>query len=139
MATESQKVLEMLESGKITAEEAEKLLSALNQPEPEESYSGKAKWLRVRVYEGDLNHAKVKVNIPLRLVKSMVKLGMKFSGAIPDKVQEKLAEKGINMNLEDMDADSVAEIIDEISNFGPLDLVEVDEKDTKTRVEVKLE
>lgn len=87
MATpdERMKILRMLEEGKLTAEEASRLLKALahGKPEPRAASSGgePARWMRVRVTDLDGEHTSVNVNLPIGLVNVGLRLGAQF---IPD-------------------------------------------------------
>jgi len=102
MGEERKKVLEMLAAGKISAEEAEKLLDKLaggasNQTpagEPPAASStqpaGKPKYLRVVV--DNPGRDQVNVRIPLSLVGS----GQRLLAVMPARVTERLAEYGID-------------------------------------------
>ncbi|MBN2543898.1 hypothetical protein JXI42_13655 [bacterium] len=152
MNEEQKKILRMLEEGKITADEAERLLKAV-EPGNEEVDSvktttiiedrgvkgkGKAKWLKVRVYEQDLDKPKVNVRIPLSLLKIGAKLGAKLNVAIPGKAHDVLQEKGINLeNLEDLAA--VGELVDTLSEEAPFELVNVEDNEKRERVIVVIE
>lgn len=84
------KVLTMVQEGKITAEEAVQLLDALDETSPEGKhksgqsampsvYPGKtAKWLQMRVTDTDTGKIRVNVRLPLGVVKSGLKMGMRF-------------------------------------------------------------
>lgn len=68
---ERMRILKMLEERKISAEEAAKLLEALEEPVQERprAKEGAAKWFRVRVTDTKTGKQKVNVNIPLGLAK----------------------------------------------------------------------
>ncbi len=140
MNAETRKILEMLEAGKITAEDAEKLLSAIDSAQDmgtNEQNGKRNRWLRVRVFENDMENPKVKVNLPLGLMKILMKFGAKFSGKIPQSVQEKLQEKGVNIDFDSITSEQLEEIFSSLNEEGPLKLVEVD--DENERVEVYFE
>ena len=86
MATpdERMKILKMLEEGKLSAEEAARLLKALGKAKPERRGpppGGEAKWLRVRVTDLKSGRASVNVNLPMSLVNVGLKLWAQF---VPD-------------------------------------------------------
>lgn len=140
MNAETRKILEMLETGKIDAEQAERLLSAIDSADDAkigERNGKRNRWLRVRVFENDMETPKVKVNLPLGLMKILMKFGAKFSGKIPQSVQDKLQEKGVNIDFDSITSDKLEEIFSSLSEEGPLKLVEVD--DDNERVEVYFE
>ena len=116
------KILKMLEDKKITAEEAAKLLEALESSEKKEGLKPDrpGKNLRIKVYEGDLSKPKVNVNIPLTLVKFVGKI-------LPDKAKTKLDEHGV----------SLEQIMEMIEKEEVGKLVEVQEENE--RVEIYIE
>ncbi|RKZ30231.1 hypothetical protein DRQ33_08060 [bacterium] len=139
MRDEERRILKMLEDGKITAEQAEKLFSALPTSSGMEmqSSSSKARWLKIRVFEGDMQNPKVRVNIPISLMKVLMKLGVKFSDKIPPSVQATLEEKGISAQIDSLTPEQLDELLNELTDNGPLKLVEVDEENE--RVEIFIE
>ncbi len=121
MATpdERMKILKMLEEGKLSAEEAARLLKALGKPKPERRAppsSSEPKWLRVRVTDLKSGRASMNVNLPMSLVNVGLKLGAQF---VPDtegidfrQVQEALRAglTGKIVDVEDMDEGKRVEI-----------------------------
>jgi hypothetical protein len=89
MNDEKDRVLKLLEEKKITAEEAAKLLDAING-----SMGGdkRNRFLKVRVFDRGSDRAKVNVTLPIGLVK----WGMNF---IPDSAKAKIEEQEIDMKL----------------------------------------
>ncbi len=82
MTTEERlKILQMLEEGKITAEEAAALLRAIGQkagptgPGPH----GGGRYLRVRVTDTISGKSKVNVSLPLQLVKVGLRIAERFA------------------------------------------------------------
>lgn len=82
MKEEVKQILKMVEDGKITAEQAVQLMEAGNVSGEARVGSrpaaGKARWLKVRVYDIASNKKKVNVSVPLSLVSTGLKLGIKF-------------------------------------------------------------
>jgi hypothetical protein len=84
------KILKMVEDGKITAEEAAKLLKALSTPRASVTSSGRtARWLRIRVTDTRTGKSKALVQIPFSLVEAGLKIGAHFAPEI----------EGIDMSL----------------------------------------
>ena len=116
---ERMKILKMLEEGKLSAEEAARLLKALGKPRPERrapASSSEPKWLRVRVTDLKSGRASVNVNLPMSLVNVGLKLGAQF---VPDtegidfrQVQEALRAglTGKIVDVEDVDEGQRVEI-----------------------------
>lgn len=88
MDDERMHVLKMLEQGKVNADEAAKLLSALDAPAKpaQPPVAGRAQWLRIRVTDGATGRARVNVNVPLGVVTAVGRLGTRFG---LDRVMEK--------------------------------------------------
>ena len=106
MSEESKKILEMLAQGKVSVDEAERLLKALDatiQPDKKtekkifkmmknrDKAEGEPKFLRIVVdsAKGD----EVDIRLPLGLIKA----GLKLSAIMPKGAEEKLKERGINL------------------------------------------
>ena len=104
MATEAErlKVLKMLEDGKITAEDAARLLKTLDDvdikpgkfpfdtPTPPSTSSGR--WFRVRVTDIESGKPRVNIRMPVSVVKSGLKMGAHFSPNIEDMDLKRLSE-----------------------------------------------
>lgn len=88
---ERMKILNMINEGKITAEEGARLLSALNKQKKHQSTlrEGDPRWLRVRVVNLHTGKEEVRVNLPISLVNVGLKMGARF---IPDAEQDSVME-----------------------------------------------
>ena len=128
MNEERKKVLKMLSDGKISADEAERLLDALGDKTTEtspqtaltETLDNLPQYLFVKVdsVDGD----KVNIRVPLKLVKAGIKLKALLPQDAQDKINTKLNEKGIN--LDDFKAENFKDILDALTEFE----MKVDEK-----------
>ena len=83
---ERMKILKMIEEGKISADDASKLLAALSDsrrgiptPPRPPGVSGTARWLRIRVTDTRTGRSKASVQIPLALVDAGIKIGAHFA------------------------------------------------------------
>jgi len=117
MPEEARAILKMLADGKVSVDEAEKLLQALHGPDesaPEEPSrrelprGQKPKFLRVVVNEED---KKVNVRLPIPLIRA----GMKFTALIPKKsradVRKRLSEQGIDIDFERLGPEDLDELL----------------------------
>jgi hypothetical protein len=130
MSVETRKVLEMLAAGKITAEDAERLLdklAAVKEPaesgatENQESPSAAStrKYLRVVVENGEGKD--VNMRVPLSFVRS----GVGLIGVLPPRVAQKLTDKGFNLDvLSGLSGDKLNEVLNELC-------VDIDSNDGK--------
>jgi hypothetical protein len=139
MATmeERLKILQMVQEGKISPEDAAQLLEAINvapkrqapvpgpfpgMSEPGADLPGlgrKPRWLRVRVTDTDSGRPRVNVRLPISMVSVGLKMGSKFAPQI-----------------EGLDADQLMQII-ESGEMGQI--VDVFDEDDGEHVEVFLE
>ncbi len=138
MADDKMKILNMLAEGKISAEEAEKLLNAVEKTE-EPTGSGTAdllsslesKFLYVQVDPKDGKSSdRVSVKVPFALLKA----GLNIMGLIPEDVQDKIntsmADKGMNFNLNDIKPENVQDILSALEQLT----VDVDSDDSTVKV-----
>ncbi len=133
MNNERRQILDMLATGKISADEAERLLDALTkqeEPEAKPTACGSPKYLRIVVQEGDHGKDNVNIRIPLALVKA----GMKLTSLIPEsarnKVNNSLSEKGLHIDLNNLDSATVDEIILALKETS----IDVQDGDEKVRI-----
>lgn len=118
-AEERLRILKMVEQGQISAEDAAKLLEALEERdkgEPAPASSGaEARWFRVRVTDLKSGRSKVNVNIPMGLVNMGLKLGARFAPGIEgfnaDRVIEMIRE-GARGKLVDVEDDEGSERVE---------------------------
>jgi len=130
MTDTQKKVLEMLAQNKITAEEAYRLLNAINSgegtsqatPGAESRPVPKPKYLRVTVHPNPDSpeagkYDRVNVRIPL----SLIRAGMKLTSLIPppvyDKVNVAMKEKGIDFDLRSIKPEDLEDIIEALGDM----------------------
>jgi hypothetical protein len=130
MSVETRKVLEMLAAGKITSDDAERLLdklAAVKEPaesgttENHESASATStrKYLRIVVDNGEGKD--VNMRVPLSFVRS----GVGLIGVLPPRVAQKLTDKGFNLDvLSGLSGDKLNEALNELC-------VDIDSNDGK--------
>lgn len=85
-------ILKMVEEGKLSVEEAARLLEAVDNKKAEGSLvvkenSSSAKFLRVRVLDTANNKLKVNVNVPIALVEIGLKLGMAYDSELSGQLE----------------------------------------------------
>lgn len=121
MSEERARILQMVSENKIDAQEAARLLGALNaspnsEGKAEAASRGSARWFRVRVTDMETGRTKVNVNLPL----SLVKVGMRMGAHFAPEVQE-------------LDWDEIMVAIQDGANGK---LVEVEDMEDGEKVEV---
>ena len=137
MNEERRKILDMLAQGKITVDEAEKLLAAVGDPgtgaAAETDAAGRRSWkyLRVQVEPGPDSEDGDRVNI--RVPFKLIRAGLKFAAFIPreahDKVNKAFREKGMDIDLARITPQDLEEIVSNLDDMT----IEVDGKD-KVRI-----
>ena len=107
------KILKMVEEGKLTAEEAAGLLTALGKGKRKRapSVDAESRWLRVRVTDLATGKPKVNVNIPMRLVNVGLRVGARF---IPD--MEGVELQDLSRALEEGMTGKIIDVVDEEDN-----------------------
>lgn len=143
--SEQLKILEMIENGQITAKEGMELLEALNNlnisapklaSAPIIATNLKYKFLKIRV-TSDNKTVNVSVNIPLRLLTTIVEITDRMTAVIPENARKNMQTQGIDISEINF-SKIIEEIIDgTLDNPSILD-VEAWDEDTKTMVMVKI-
>ena len=77
---ERRKVLEMLQNGKITVDEANRLLTVLGEQEGKLRAQRRPRWVRIRVTATDTGRTRVNVTLPIGLVKAGLRAGGSIAG-----------------------------------------------------------
>ncbi|MFA5570370.1 MAG: SHOCT-like domain-containing protein [Sphaerochaetaceae bacterium] len=116
MSEERLRILQLLSEGKLTPEQAEKLLQATevrSEIIPTTSFTaGDAKYFHVRV-EPKEGHSSERVSIKIPL--ALVKAGLNITKLVPKeaqaKIQESMHNSGMNFDLSALNAENMEEVI----------------------------
>ncbi len=157
MSRDHRKVLDLLGEGKITVEEAERLLALINQQlglndeRQRERHRERGRergrrrpgdpsdrYFRVRVEPrpergADPNGERVDIRIPLGLIRAGIKLASLIPGAAGDRVSEKLAEKGIDFDFRKLSEGQGATLEELLMDL------DIDIQDDKERIRITVE
>ena len=139
MSENRRQILNMLAQGKITVDEAERLLSAVDREpaafagEPDEVRpTDKVKYLRVVVDAQDDKDGPTKVNV--RVPMQLLRAGVKLTSIIPPRarleVNEALRKEGIEVDIGKLTPESLEEIVEHLRDLR----VDVDHEHAKVRV-----
>jgi hypothetical protein len=123
-------ILEMLSEGKITADEAERLIAALDKSVASSSPAAGAatnatrfKYLRVLVdsdSSGNPHQGPVKVNI--RVPMNLLRAGVRLAGLIPPQAREHvnaaLRQKGIPFDINQIKPDNLEDLVDQLNELS---------------------
>jgi hypothetical protein len=134
-------ILQMLSEGKVSADEAERLISAAEPSTTKSSdVSGKdsPKYLRVQVDSedggGHDGPTKVNVRVPMQLLRAGVKLAYLIPAAALQKANLAMHEKGIPVDLTQIKPENLEDLVEQLSDLT----VDVDQKDANTKVKVRV-
>jgi hypothetical protein len=135
MTDNRRQILDMLANGKITAEEAERLIAAVERNAAGAtalSESDKIKYLRVLVDTKDPVDGPTKVNV--RVPMQLLRAGVRLTGVIPASAREEvnaaLRKEGIAFDINNVTPQSLEELIEQLRELT----VDVDNENTKVRV-----
>jgi hypothetical protein len=137
--SENRQILDMLATGKINADEAERLLKALERepamatagPAAETRRLDKVKYLRVVVDAlDDDGPTKVNVRVPIQLLRAGVKLTSIIPPRARQEVNAALAKEGIDVDIGKLTPESLEEIVEQLRDLQ----VDVDHEHAKVRV-----
>jgi len=134
MSDEKKRILEMLEQGRINADEAERLINALSGDERDKAGPDETgiktghRYLRVMVEPepGSENPEKVNIKVPYKLIRAGLKLASFIPKNAQDKVNEALQEKGMGIDFSKIKPEELEEIIGQLDDLS----VNVDGKAT---------
>lgn len=132
MSEEKKKILQMVAEGKLTPEEADRLLNALSE------VHGKKRFFKITVYEkNDRKRPKVKVNIPVAVLKIASKIGAAFKGMMPEGM--KVNMQGKEIALDEFTPEMIDSIVDSLGDEEKFILAEVTDEEKGEYVEVYIE
>ena len=131
-------ILQMLSEGKITPDEAERLIAALETGAAGAvpGAKGVPSYIRVLVEaeeeDGADSLTKVNIRVPIKLLRA----GVKLAGLIPQEarahVNEAMREKGMSFDINQLKPENLDELIDNLQDLS----IDVDKKNRLVKVKV---
>ncbi len=136
MNENSRRVLEMLSEGKVSVDEAERLLSLVDEESETttvvQPLAGLARrYLRVTVDSDDDEH--IDVRVPLALIKAGVKLHTLLPAQATTGINTALQDNGIDVDIDNLHTEDLEQLIDALSE------IEVNIQDGEDKVRVYCE
>jgi hypothetical protein len=132
----------MLAQGKITADEAERLIAALESAPSSAAPTGKVevmprpkpKYLRVLVEAAGMHANGKPTRVNIRVPMALIRAGVRLGGLIPQEARDRanaaMREKGMDFDLNSIKPENLEEIIQQIEDLE----VNVDEDKAKVRI-----
>lgn len=140
MTENTRLVLEMLAAGKITTDEADRMITALrDRPVPapvadRAEVQPKPRYLRVMVDVDDKDDGPTKINIrvPLQLLRAGVRLASLVPVQAQERVNKALRDQGMDIDITKIKPENLDELINELRDLS----VDIEQKreDAKIRV-----
>lgn len=139
MNDDRRSILQMLAEGKINADEAERLLSALDRTAPTAAQpltsaggNGSPKYLRVCVDtdEEEGGPTKVNIRVPMSLLRAGVRLTSLVPPAARDQLNAELAKNGVPFDINQLKPENLEDLVDQLNDLT----VDVDQEKTKVRI-----
>ncbi|MFF5056466.1 hypothetical protein ACFY1S_25110 [Micromonospora sp. NPDC000663] len=138
MTEQRKDILDMLAAGKITAEEAEQLIAALERGQAPAAAGpdaarpkGKVKYLRVVVDATDNGEpSRVNVRVPLQLLRAGVRLAALVPPQALAKANASLSDSGVPIDLAQLKPEQLEALVEHLDDVT----VEVDSPDATVRV-----
>ncbi|GLW96677.1 hypothetical protein [Microtetraspora sp. NBRC 16547] len=130
-------ILDMLAEGKITTEEAEQLIAALERDQPSAASrldarpKGKAKYLRLMVNTlEDGEPGRVDIRVPLQLIRAGVQLAALIPPQALDRANTELNKSGVPFDLKQIKPEQLEALVEHLDEMT----VEIDQPDAQVRI-----
>jgi hypothetical protein len=142
MSDETRRVLDLVAQGKITVDEAQQLLGAINAPAADvaasaagtdESERPKPRWLRIAIHKSakEGRHDKdVNIRVPIAIVRSGMRLGALIPGLAGEQVAARMRERGLDIDFSKLDAAAIETILKELGDTN----IEIDSGKAQVRI-----
>ena len=129
-------ILEMLAAGKITADQAERLIAALDKQPPAggDSPKAKPKYLRV-VVRSEEGHSPndpsvVNIRVPMQLLRAGVRLASLIPAQAREHINSAMREQGMPFDLSQIKPENLEELVDQLDELT----VDVSQKYSNVKV-----
>ncbi|MGV8839086.1 MAG: SHOCT-like domain-containing protein [Bauldia sp.] len=143
MRDNRKQILDMLSEGKVTSDEADRLLAALGTPaETAGGTNGKAwpKYLRVLVEAeeeeaggvGDAALTRVNIRVPLQLLRAGVRLASLLPRDAGEHVNVALRSQGVAFDINQLRPENLEELVEQLKDLT----IDVDHSKNKVKVRV---
>ena len=138
MDPDRRSILQMLADGKVSADEAERLIAAMERngqstPATTAGRSGSPKYLRVLVdtdEPGQGGPTKVNIRVPMALLRAGVRLTSLMPPQAREHINAEMAKNGVPFDIGQMRPENLEDMLDQLNDLQ----VDVDQERTKVRV-----
>jgi hypothetical protein len=135
MSDDRRRILGMLGEGKITSDEAERLLDALGgtaRVTPPPPNRAPPRYLRVNVdaHTGEDSPTRVDVRVPMNFLRAGVRLASLIPPAAREQVNAAMARQGLPFDIDQLKPENLQELVELLGELS----VDVDNAEAKVRV-----
>jgi hypothetical protein len=122
MLEERRRILNMLAEGKISAADADGLLTAMaDTPPPVTEVLPAAprspKYLRVQVEEHDGDNSKVNIRVPFNLIRAGIRLTALLPTGLHDPINKALKENGVDIDISKVKPENLEELVEHLAEL----------------------
>ena len=152
MSDETRRVLDLLAQGKITVDEADRLIKAVSADRPAETATAdtategrpRVRWFRINIHKPakDPTHRPKDVNIrvPIAVVKGGMRLGAIIATFAGEKAAQRMKDRGLDLDLSTINGDLSRMNGAEFETFlKSLDDMNIEVDDGKSQVRITCE
>jgi hypothetical protein len=127
MSDDTRRVLDLLAQGKITVDEADRLLKAVAAAPSAEAAGGpgatpRPRWLRINIQkQAEDRHGErknVNVRVPISFVKGGMRLGALIAPFAGEKAIARLRERGYDLDLSRLDAEAIETWLKDVDDLN---------------------
>lgn len=140
MDEQGRQILGMLAEGKVTADEAERLINALERVQPEGPAGAasrprsRPRYLRVLVNADDDGSgdgpSRINIRVPLQLLRAGVRLASLVPPQALTRANAELTQRGVPIDLTELKPQQLEELIDQLDDV----MVDIDDPGSKVQV-----
>ena len=150
MSDDTRRILDLLAQGKVSVDEADKLIDAITGPaaQPTEAAAAggdraKRRWIRINVFkparEGK-REKDVNIRVPIAVVRGGMRLGSIIATFAGEKAAQRMKERGIDLDLSKINGDFSQMNGEEFDAFmKSLDDMNIEIDDGKSQVRITCE
>jgi hypothetical protein len=143
MTEERRQILEMLAEGKISADEADRLIGALGGSSATTTTTSATavqakplpKFIRVMIDAKEGRHDKP-VHVNVRVPVALLRAGVRFGSLIPIQAQERMnaefRKNGLDFDIRQVKPENINELIDQLQDLS----IDVDQEDDDTKIRI---
>jgi hypothetical protein len=142
MTEERRQILEMLAEGKITADEADRLIGALGGASTAATATATAvqtkplpKFIRVMVdaKEGkDEKPVHINLRVPIALLRAGVRLASMIPSVAQDRINHALREQGMDFDVSQIKPENLNEVIDQLQDLS----IDIDQQQDDVKIRI---